>query len=414
MNLKRIAHGHKPSIRNSVNWWKRLVKEDVGLVYTTLGGMGSSIIAAFFWFILASLLTVDNYGLANYYIAIATIFAGVGTLGLNTTVITYLAKGEKKLLYEANSLTLISGIALALILSIFNWASGLLAAAMIFFIMSTSEILGRKIYKEYAFVSIGQRVAQITLGLFLYFQIGVIGIIIGYFAGAFLFSYKYLRTIKNFSLKINNLKEKRNFTLHSYGYNLIGQTLSNYMDKVLVGALFGYFALGLYQLGFQFFMFLSLIPLSLQQYLLPEESSGNSKREIKTLGLILSVAASLAIFALCPYLITNFFPTFTEAIPLVSVMSLSVIPSTVTAILAASFLGNGKSKPVFTTGVIYLASLIICLSIMGLTIGVLGLALAVIIAQTIQATYMLTQRRLNENKKRTQLLHHQSTANTLL
>jgi len=43
-----------------------------------------------------------------------------------------------------------------------------------------------------------------------------------------------------------NLKDKRNFTLHSY--NLIGQTLPTQLDKVLVAALFGYFTLGLYQL----------------------------------------------------------------------------------------------------------------------------------------------------------------------
>jgi O-antigen/teichoic acid export membrane protein len=105
-----------------------------------------------------------------------------------------------------------------------------------------------------------------------------------------------------------------------------------------------------------------------------------------------SITQSLAIFALCPYLITNVFPTFTDAIPLVSVMSLSVIPSTVAAILTASFLGNGKSKQVFTADVIYLASLLICLSTLGLTVGILGLAFAVITAKTIQATYMLTQR----------------------
>ena len=371
---------------------KRLLKEDVGLIYTTIGGMGASFLGAFFWFILASLLTVDNYGLANYYISIAVIFSGVGTMGLNMTVTTYLAKGENKLLYEANMLTLVAGLVSALVLSVFQWASGLLAVSLIFFSMTTAELLGRKNYKEFAFVSIGQRVTQMVLGLLLYFQIGVIGIIIGYFLGSLIFSYKYLASIKNFSFSIINLKEKRNFTIHSYGYTLIGQTLSNYLDKVLIGAVFGYFALGLYQLGFQFFMFLSLIPMSLQQYLLPEESSGNNRREIKIIGVILSTVASIALFFLCPYIITNFFPTFTDAIPLVSLMSLSVIPSAVAVILTASFLGNGKSKQVFTAGVIYLTSLMVCLAVMGLTIGILGLALAVITAKTIQATYMVTQR----------------------
>lgn len=389
---KTCSKTNRFSPKTWIQWLKRLIKEDIGLVYTTLGNMGNSIIAAFFWLLLASILTVDNYGLANYYLSIATIFAGLGTLGLNMTVTAYLVKGEKKILNEANSVTLIAGIVSALVLSVFQWASGLLAAAMIFFIMTTAEIMGRKAYKEYASVLIGSRLTQIILGLILYFQIGVIGIIIGYFLGSFLFSYKYLRSIKNFSFRIKNIKEKRNFTLHSYGFSLIGQILAKYLDKVLIGAIFGYFTLGLYQLGFQFYNFLSLIPMSLANYILPEESSGNKRSEIKKLGLILSTVASLSIFVLTPYLITNFFPSFTEAIPLVGVMSLVTIPSTIVSILLASFLANGKSKLVFTAGAIYLASLMISLIIMGVTIGVLGLAIAVISAKTIQAIYLITKR----------------------
>jgi Na+-driven multidrug efflux pump len=73
-------------------------------------------------------------------------------------------------------------------------------------------------------------------------------------------------------------------------------------------------------------------------------------------------------------------------------MSLSVIPYTATAILTASYLGHGKSKPVFTFGLIYLVTLMTFLPLMGLTIGVLGLAFATITAKTIQATYLITKR----------------------
>ena len=219
------------------------------------------------------------------------------------------------------------------------------------------------------------------------------GIILGYFIVSMLFSYKYLMSIKKFTLKISSLKEKRNFMLHSYGYNLIGQTLSTYVDKVIIGAMFGYFALGLYQLGFQFFMFLSIIPFSLQQYLLPEESSGNHKKNVKFIGILLSIAVSIATFAVIPFVVTTFFPTFTDAIPLVSVMSLAIIPSTVVAILTASFLGQEKSKTVFTAGVIYIVSLIASLAIAGAVIGIFGLALAVIFAKTIQAIYLISMRK---------------------
>ena len=86
-------------------WLNRFIKENIGLAYTTIGGLCSALLGAFFWFIIASILDVNNYGLLNYYIALASIFAALGTIGLDTTITTYLAKGEEEILYEANFLT---------------------------------------------------------------------------------------------------------------------------------------------------------------------------------------------------------------------------------------------------------------------------------------------------------------------
>jgi len=371
----------------------RLMKENVGLVYTTLGGLGATVLGAFFWLILAAILNVDNYGLANYYIALANIGAGVGTIGLNITLMKYLSKEEKNLVSEANSITLISGLSLALILSLFHWAAGIVAATTIFFNMTLSELLGTKKYRKYAVISIGQSITQIILSLLLYYFFGIIGILLGYFLGSLAFSYKYFYSIRrNFTLTFNTIKEKRTFIFHSYGFNLIGKRLANYLDKVIIGALFGYYALGLYQLGFQFFLFLSIIPTSLYQYLLPEESSGNNKKEIKIIGLILSIAVAIIAYILAPFLIQNMFPAFIESIQLVQVMSLAVVPSTVVAILTAEHLSKEKSRLVLISALVYLVSLIIGLIILEKIMGVLGFALAVIIAQSIQALYLIVTR----------------------
>ena len=368
-------------------WLNRFIKENIGLAYTTIGGLCSALLGAFFWFIIASILDVNDYGLLNYYIALASIFAALGTIGLDTTITTYLAKGEEEILYEANFLTFISGLLSALILSAFHWGSGLLSAATIFFTMTLAEMLGRRMYREYAILRIGQRLVQIILSILLYFQIGILGIILGYFLGYLSLSYKYFRSATKFSLKINNLKEKYNFTLHSYGFNLIG-SLSNYLDKIVIGTFFGYRTLGLYQLGFQFFMLLNIIPGSLYRYLLPEESSGKSKTKIKMAGLALAVVASLLLYILTPYLIEKLFPTFIDSIQIIQIMSLAVIPSTAVAILTATLIGREKSKNAFISGLVYLASLIIGLIAMGRVMGNLGLALTLVIAHAIQAIYL--------------------------
>jgi O-antigen/teichoic acid export membrane protein len=375
---------------NAIRWLIRFTRNEAGLVYTSLGSTTSAILGAFFWVIFASILEVDNYGLANYYISLASIFATLGIMGLNTTVTTYLAKGEEHVVYEANSLTLISGLFSALILSTFQWISGLLSAASIFFSMTLAEVLGRRNYREYALLSIGQRTTQITLSVLLYLQFGIFGIVTGYFLGFLIFSYRFIDSIKNFTLKIDGVKEKRNFTMHSYGVNLIGN-LSASLDKIVIGTLFGYYTLGLYQLGFQFFMFLSIIPGTLQQYLLPEESSGENKSEIKLVGFVASILIAIAMILISPHLVHTFFPTFTAAIPMVQLISLALIPLTISSVLNATFLGQEKSKNVFTAGVVYLFSLVMMLTLVGKLIGTSGLALAVVTAQTLQAIYLLAQ-----------------------
>lgn len=367
-------------------------KTESGLVYTTLGTMGASLLGGLFWLVLASLLDVESYGLTNYYIALASVFSAVALLGLDATIITYMAKGETQIWYQANSLILISGLSVTIVLSLFQWTSGVLALAMVFFMMALAEALGRKKYREYATLSIGQRVAQIALSLILYYFFGILGIVFGYFLGNLLFSYKYLRFIPNFSLKVNSVKEKRTFALHSYGFNLIRNFTMN-LDKVVIAPIFGYYMLGLYQLGFQFFMFLSIIPLSLYYYLLPEESSGKNKKQIKYLGVGLAVLAGILSALAVPFIINKLFPTFAESIVVVQIMCLAVIPSTVAAILNASLLGRGRSSLVLIAGAIYMAFLIGGLLLLGQIFGVYGLAVTLVLAQTVQAGYLLIKLR---------------------
>ncbi|MBC7130313.1 hypothetical protein H5T51_03710 [Candidatus Bathyarchaeota archaeon] len=370
-----------------VDFLRRLLSRNAGFVYTALGSLVSAILGAGFWLTLASILSVESYGWVNYVIAAAIIAAAVGTVGLDTTVTAYLAKGEENLLYEANSLALLFTLAAALALTPLGLDAGVTAAAIAFFTMTIAEALGRRNYRQYALLCIGQRVAQIALSLLFYIQFGLSGIVAGYYLSNLLFSLKYLRSLKNFTLKINLLKEKGSFTVHSYGYNLT-RTLTVYLDKILIAPLFGYYMLGIYHLSYQFLMFLSIIPLSLFQYLLPEEASGRERKEVKILGVVSSAVLAAAIIAAAPVIISRFFPTFIEAVAPVQIMSLAAVPATVAALHSASLLAKGKSQPVLKAGLIYITVLVSAIAVLGQAMNAMGLAIAQITAQTIQAAYL--------------------------
>lgn len=383
----------KLSLNGGIRKARGLLRRETGLVYTTIGNMGASVLGGLFWFVLAGLLSVDSYGVVNYYIALANVFFAVGLVGLDSTLITFLAKGEKAIHYQVTSFTFISAIVIASILSVIEWSSGVLAATMIFFMMALAETLGGKMYRHYAFLLIGQRVAQIIFSIILYFPLGILGILLGYLLGNLLFSVRYMiRALPNFTLRFTEIREKRNFALHSYGTNLI-RNFTLYLDKLIIAPLFGYYLLGLYQLAFQFFMFLNIIPLSLYSYLLPEEASGKDKRTVKLLGLLVSVVAAVAAFVGLPYVIERFFFAFVDSIPIVRIMGLAIIPATIIAILNATLLGRGCSKTVFTAGLAYIVSLVIGIAVLGQALGAVGLAVTLLASQIIQATCLVLRRR---------------------
>ena len=153
--------------------------------------------------------------------------------------------------------------------------------------------------------------------------------------------------------------------------------------------------LGLYQLAFQFFLFLSIIPLSLYSYLLPEESSGVNRKTIKILGISLSILAAISALIVLPYVIEWLFPNFVESIPIVRIVALAIIPATIIAILNATLLGRGRSRTVFIAGIAYIITLVIGLVTIGQILGSIGLAITILTAQTVQASYLLINRKTN-------------------
>lgn len=340
---------------------------------------------------MAWVLKVEEYGEVNYAIALASIPAAVSLLGLNTAVTVYLAKGEKELLYEANSVVALFSLFMGFLVAFIHPWSSLVLVVTVFYSMSLSEVLGRRLHREYGFMCVASRLAQIALSLLFYLMLGLPGVLAGYFLGYLALSYRFLRSLRMFRLKTGGLRRRLRFIVHRYGFGLVS-SLSSYLDKLIVGALYGFYVLGLYQLGYQFLMFLSVIPGSLYSYLLPEEASGRGSREVALTGLGLSAVTALVVSATTPWILKTFFPGFREAVLTVRVMCIGAIPATVASLCNARLLGMELSRPVLMGRVLYLVSLVAGLTVLGI-VSERWLALSVVIARTIQAIYLILWRR---------------------
>jgi O-antigen/teichoic acid export membrane protein len=349
----------------------------------------SSVIRALFWLAIASIVSTTSYGELNYYIAAAILASTLSVAGLNFTTMTYLAKGFEKIVRQANVLVLllssVSAIILAIILN--NITVGLLVLALSSFAMTGAEFLGRKQYKRFSILIIVSAAAQAIIALSLYYLFGINGIILGYALPFLVASYPFFRSIKSASLSFEEIKPRMSFSLHSYSVS-VSQSIATYADKLLIAPIFGFEMLGLYQLGFQFLMFVAVIPSSLYQYLLPQEASGIERKGVKKIGLVLSIVFAVILFFTLPLLIERFFSQYTEAIPVAQVMIFGVIPLTMVSLINSRLLGKEKSKLVVIGSATYISSLLLLLYILGNNFGLLGLGLAIIISSSIQCSVL--------------------------
>jgi amino acid permease len=72
------------------------IKKEKGLTYITIGNIGSALLGAFFWFILASILKVSEYGEVNYYLSLVSIPVAIGLAGFKYNCNNLFSKRGKR------------------------------------------------------------------------------------------------------------------------------------------------------------------------------------------------------------------------------------------------------------------------------------------------------------------------------
>ncbi|HYX56810.1 MAG TPA: hypothetical protein VE818_11680 [Nitrososphaeraceae archaeon] len=385
----------------------RFLSSHKGLIYITLGNLIGAAATGAFWLLLAFIQNAHEYGKTNYEISIASLAASAALLGLNTTVTTYVAKGSNKINVQANQIILISCGVAAVTVAFFNWMLSFFVIGMAFWMMSTYELLGRKMYKQYAFVTIGARASQLLLSILLYYVLGITGIAIGFIISFFIFSQRYFISTRQFSRDFSEVKDKMKFSLNIYSFNMSNAFLL-YFDKLVIAPLFGYAVLGYYQLGFQFLLFLGMIPISFYQYLIPEESSGLKKTRVRFLGLLVSIGLTAILFLSSPWILQHLFPHYTASLNAMRIMSIGIIPMMIVWTLNSKFLNTGDTKYVLFGSAIYLAFQISLIFYLGKTLNVIGLALAVVLALIAQASFLYISDNRLEHKQQKQSKNYSS------
>ena len=382
------------------NWEdiKNKIRSLKGLSQIGVSNSLGALILAFFWFFMATFLETENYGELSYLLAIATIISTFSILGAGTTIVVYTAKKIKiqsTIFLIALIASGISSIAIFFVLYDLGVSLYIIGSAM--FGLAISEILGKKYYKQYAIYFITQRVLLVVFAFGLYFVIGVEGILIGFALSYFPYAIRLFKGFRETKIDFSLIKPRFGFMINNYFVD-ITRTLSNSIDKLFIGSLFGFALLGNYHLGIQVLTLLGMIPGIVFLYILPRDASGQSNKKLKKYTILFSVLLAVVPIILAPIGIPWLFPKFEHAVVIIQIVSIAIIPRTISYMYMSEFLGQEKSKIILVGASIYILVQISLIFLLGEIYSIEGIAAALVIAQIAEAVFLLIIRKLEKHK----------------
>lgn len=364
-----------------------------GLLSIGFADIVGSAISGLFWLYIASQVNPDVFGELIYFISIAGLAQLVSLIGSSNALTVYTAKNVK----IQSTLFLISilatAISLATITIFYNRIdAGLLAVGFVLFSLVNSVILGNKLFVKYSKLVLSQKILTLILGLGLYFVFDVYGIIYGlalsYIPHLIIFVKEFSRTKIDFTL----LKTRKGFIINNYVMNLTAG-LGGTVDKLIIAPILGFALLGNYSLAAQMLTMMMMFSAVVYKYLLPLDASGESNKKIRQIALVISIIIATLGVTILPNVIDWLFPKFIDAKDAIQIMSLGVVPGTVSILYGSKFLGMEKSKIVMIPKLVSLGVVIGGFLYFGPIYGTVGLAWVIVTALTWESIFLFIMNR---------------------
>ena len=168
----------------------------------------------------------------------------------------------------------------------------------------------------------------------------------------------------------------------------IANISKNHIDKLIIPATLGFAILGNYALAMQFMSVILMLPNILFKYILPQDSTGQSNKKLKIYAIIISIIIAISAAIIFPVLIPALFPKYIDAIDAIQIMSFSIIPATIASIFSSELLGMEKSRYLLIGRIIVFIVITIGMLILGPIMGVSGVALSYLIANSSEAIFL--------------------------
>ena len=371
--------------------WKS-IKQSKGLRSISQIGAataGGNAIAAIFWIYMADLMGQEDYGELGYMLSIAGIASTISILGGQWTMSVYTAKGvriESSLYFISIITSTVSAIILYFLFE--NVGMSVYVISIVIFNLFTAEILGKKRYKTYSKIFFLQKIILVTLAILLYYILGAEGVLLAYGISYLVFTSRIISTLRNHEFNFGLLRQRFKFWMFNYIIQLSNSARAQ-IDILLIGPLFGFTLVGNYFLGLQVVGLFLILPLIIFKYTLPQDSSGSSTKQIKIIAIVASIGFALLGIFVAPEVILFALPEYADTVELIPLLSLAIIPRTVTTMLMSGFLGKENNMHLLVGNLIAFSIVVLGILYLPEYFDIVGLAIAYVLSVTIQTIYLL-------------------------
>ena len=350
---------------------------------------GGNAIAAFFWIYMADLMGQEDYGELGYLLSIAAIASTISIVGGQWTMSVYTAKGvriESSLYFISIITSTVTAIVLYFLFE--NVGIGVYVIGVVIFNLFVAEILGKKRYKTYSKIFFLQKIILVILAILLYYILGAEGVLLAYGISYLVFTSRIISALRNHEFNFGLLRQRFKFWMFNYIIQLSNSARAQ-IDILLIGPLFGFTLVGNYFLGLQVVGLFLILPLIIFKYTLPQDSSGSSTKQIKIIAVVASIGFALLGIFVAPEVILFALPEYADTVELIPLLSLAIIPRTVTTMLMSGFLGKENNMHLLVGNLIAFSIIVSGILYLPEYFDIVGLAIAYVLSVTIQTIYLL-------------------------
>ena len=360
-----------------------------GILSLSVGDYGGAIIVSAFWFLIAFLISPEEYGEIHYFIGIAGLAFSISLLTTQETIVVYTAKNVKL----APTLFLISliagGIAAVVVTALFSRVdSSFLLLGFIVNDLAIGYIVGKKLFTKYPKYFLLQKSLTFVLGISFFYLFGVEGIIFAIALSYGHFLFIIAKVFRKSSIDFSLLKKHRGFIGNNYFMNVSGAVRAH-IDKIIIVPLIGFEILGNYALALQIYAVLMIFSNIIYRYALPHDASGTNTRKIKLIGLSYAVGVSMLGFTILPLIVPQIFEKFSDVGPAIQIISLAIIPTTIGLFYTSQILGREKSGVILASRILGSISIIAMLVVLAPLYGIIGAASAFVLSALVGCVFLV-------------------------